>query len=135
MSEEDAKKKTDADVNELLELRDISKGERYITDLPAEYHHKLVDKLVSSAIESDTGDASAFVALLFERASSRRLCSAVALEEGLGAVAEFLEDIVVEFPLAYERFVTMAKGAKLDSAALLRVWRKGNSAKLVGLLR
>ncbi|KAH6871738.1 hypothetical protein BKA70DRAFT_301552 [Coprinopsis sp. MPI-PUGE-AT-0042] len=137
MSEEDAKKKTDADhdVNELLELRDISKGERYITDLPAEYHHKLVDKLVSTAIESSNGEASAFVAQLFKRDSTRRLSSASTLEEGLGAVAEFLEDISVEFPLAYERFVVMAKGANLDSAALLRVWRKGNSSKLVGLLR
>jgi translation initiation factor 4G len=135
MSEAEATQKANADVNELIESSDLDKAERYLKDLPSEYHYKLVDKLVSTAIESSTGDATAFVTLVFERASAKRLCTAGALEEGLGAVAEFLEEIVLEFPLAYERYVTMAKCANLDSAALLRVWRKGHPSKLVALLR
>ncbi|KAH6913519.1 armadillo-type protein [Coprinopsis sp. MPI-PUGE-AT-0042] len=133
MSEADAKKKIAEDCKELFAVRSVDESENYFTALPAKYHNKLVDRLVSIAVESKAADAK-LVASVFERASSKRLVAASAFEEGLAAIAEFLEDIAIDAPHAYELFALMVKGAKLDADAHARIAAKDAASKLLSLL-
>ncbi|KAH6913934.1 hypothetical protein BKA70DRAFT_1383662 [Coprinopsis sp. MPI-PUGE-AT-0042] len=133
MSEADAKKKIAEDCKELFAVRNVDESENYFTALPAKYHAKLVDKVVSTAVESKTADAE-LVASVFERASSKRLSEASAFEEGLAAIAEFLEDIAIDAPHAYQLFALMVKGAKLDADAHTRIASKDAGSKLLPLL-
>ena len=133
MSEADAKKKIDEDIKELFAVRNVDEAENYFTALPAQYHVKLVDKLTSETIERKTSDAE-LVASVFERASTKRLSSASALEEGLSGIAEFLEDIAIDAPHAYQLFALMVKGAKLDADAHSRIAAKDTGSKLLPLL-
>jgi translation initiation factor 4G len=133
MNEADAKKKIAEDCKELFAVRNVDESENYFTALPAKYHTTLIDKLVGTAVESKTADAE-LVASVFERASSKRLSEASAFEEGLAAIAEFLEDIAIDAPHAYQLFATMVKGAKLDADAHSRIAAKDASSKLLPLL-
>ncbi|EAU91617.1 eukaryotic initiation factor 4F subunit P130 [Coprinopsis cinerea okayama7 len=133
MSETDAKNKIDEDSKELFGVRNLDEAEVYFTALPAKYHHKLVDKLVSKAVESKMTDAE-LVASLFERASKKQLCSPSAFEEGFAPIAEFLDDIAIDAPHAFQIYVKMVKGANLDAEAHSRIAAKDPSEKLGPLL-
>ncbi|KAH6913517.1 armadillo-type protein [Coprinopsis sp. MPI-PUGE-AT-0042] len=133
MSEADAKKKVAEDCKELFAVRNIDESENYFTSLPAKYHIKLVDKLVSTAVESKAADAKLVVSV-FERALSKRLVAASVFEEGLAAIAEFLEDIAIDAPHAYELFALMVNGVKLDTDVRARIAAKDAGSKLPPLL-
>ena len=136
MSEEEANRKVAKDVKEFFGARNIDESEIYFTRLPPEHHHRLVDKLVSRAIESMEADGK-LVADAFARAAEKNLCSNSAFEEGFSPVAEFLDDIVIDAPKAFQIMATMMKGAGLDRGEeqRARIAQKSmDSDKLLGLL-
>jgi len=135
MSEADAKKKIAEDSKEFFAVRNLDEAEVYFTALPATFHSKLVDKLVSHAVESKPADAQ-LVADLFARAASKELCSSTAFEEGIMPIAELIDDIVVDAPKAFQLFAIMVKGAELDEAKRSNIASKSmDSDKLLSLLQ
>ena len=113
LSEEEANKKIAEDIKEFFAVRNIDESEEYFTKLPSEHHHRLVDKLVTKAIESKEADGQ-LVADAFARAVEKGLCSLPAFEEGFSPVAEFLDDIAIDAPKAFQIMAAMMKGAGLD---------------------
>ncbi|TFK44920.1 hypothetical protein BDQ12DRAFT_708734 [Crucibulum laeve] len=134
MSDADAKKKVDEDTKEFFGVRNLDEAENYFTALPATHHHRLVDKLVTFAVESKAADAQ-LVADFFARAVSKQLSSPAAFEEGFSPIAEFIDDIAIDAPKAPELFATMFKAAALDEERRTRVASKSqDSQKLLDLL-
>jgi len=134
MSESEAKKKIEEDIKEFFGVRNLDEAEEYFSALSPDHHFRLVDKVVSQAIESKQADAQ-LVADFFERASSKDLCSAASFEEGFGPIAELVEDIAIDAPKAWNLLAIMIKGASLDNDAHGRLASKtSDSDKLIGLL-
>ena len=122
------------DVEEFFNVKNLDKAEVYFSTLHSQYHHSLVNRLTSSAVESKEPDAK-LVADLFTRAKSKGLCSPDAFEEGLTPTAEMIEDIVIDAPKAWTLFATMVNGAELDEEHRTRLASKStDSNKLLGLL-
>jgi translation initiation factor 4G len=136
MSEADAKKKIEGDIKEFFHIRKIDEAVEYFTDIPSEYRHLLVDKLVSSAIESKATDAQ-LVADLFSKAIEKDACSADAFEQGFSPIAELLDDIAIDAPKAFDLMAVMLKGAHLDKDLPRRdriATKSMDSEKLISLL-
>ncbi|PBK86879.1 hypothetical protein ARMGADRAFT_1016935 [Armillaria gallica] len=131
MSDKDAKKKIEEDIKEFSAVG----AEVYFTQLPAKHHPLLVDKLVSFAVELTEADAQ-LVSDLFSRASTKNLCTIADFESGFAGVLEFLEDIVIDAPMAFnlKLVAIMMKGPAFDDEQLARLASKTDSAKLLGLL-
>ncbi|KAF8176531.1 hypothetical protein BJ912DRAFT_930637 [Pholiota molesta] len=133
MSDEVAKKKIAEDTKEFFGVRNLEEAEVYFTALPAVHHHKLVDSLVSKAVESKEADAQ-LVADFFARSTDK--VSSAAFEEGFSGLAEFIEDIAIDAPKAVQLFVLMIMGAKLDEETRARIAAKSSdSDKLLALLQ
>jgi len=111
MTDDQAQKKIQEDVKEFFAVRNLDEGEVYFTALPAQHHSKLIDKLVSSAVESKEADAE-LAADLFGRAASKNLCSQDALEQGFLPCAEIIGDIAIDAPKAFQLFAMMVKGVE-----------------------
>ncbi|KAI6106519.1 armadillo-type protein [Pisolithus croceorrhizus] len=113
MSEEDAKKKIDEDVKEFFAVRNLEEADAYFTALTEDHRFRLVDKLVSSALEGKEADAR-LVADFFSRSASQQECSPDAFEAGFTPMVELLDDIAIDAPKAPEYMAIMLKGAGLD---------------------
>ncbi|EMD33161.1 hypothetical protein CERSUDRAFT_118223 [Gelatoporia subvermispora B] len=136
MTEEEAKTRIKEDSKEFFSIRDLDEAEVYFTKLPSQHRWRLVDKLVSSAIESKEADAQ-LVADFFDRAVSKDLCSPSSFEEGFAPVAEVLDDIAIDAPKAVNLMAIMIKGAHLheDEERRTRLASKSmDSDKLLSLL-
>ncbi|KIK57216.1 hypothetical protein GYMLUDRAFT_173180, partial [Collybiopsis luxurians FD-317 M1] len=136
MSEGEAKKKINEDTKEFFGVRDLDEAEVYFARLPVVYHHALVDKLVSTAIESKEADAK-LVGEFFQRAALKKLCSFSAFAEGFLSIAEVLDDIAIDAPKATDLFAIMIKGTDLSKeqreAIALKSAENGDKLlKLVG---
>ncbi|OAX30979.1 ARM repeat-containing protein [Rhizopogon vinicolor AM-OR11-026] len=113
MSKADAKKRISQDVQEFFAVRSLEEADVYFTNLSPEHHFRLVDKLVASALESKEADAK-LVGEFFARAVSNGLCTMEALEEGFMPVAEFLNDIAIDAPKAFDYMAVVLMGAGFD---------------------
>lgn len=134
MSDEAAEAKISEDLKEFFNVRNLDEAEVYFTALPLQHHHRLVNKLVTSAVESKEPDAQ-LVAELFARAKTKGLCLPGTFEEGLTPTAEIIEDIAIDAPKAWTLFVIMVNGAQLDEEHRTRLASKStDSDKLLGLL-
>ncbi|KAF8550209.1 ARM repeat-containing protein [Imleria badia] len=110
MSEAEAKKKIEEDTNEFFAVRSMYEADVYFTNLPEEHRFLLVDKLVGSALESKVADA-VLVSDFFAQAASKGQCSIEIFEAGFMSMAEFLDDISIGAPNAFEFMAIMLKGA------------------------
>ncbi|KAL6305170.1 hypothetical protein BKA93DRAFT_780253 [Sparassis latifolia] len=136
MSEQEANARIKEDSKEFFSVRDLGEAEVYFTKLPSEHRWRLVDKLVSLAIESKESDAQ-LVAGLFSRAVAKNLCSPNSFEEGFMPAAEILDDIAIDAPKAFDLMAAMMKGAHLheDEERRTRLASKSTqSDKLLALL-
>ncbi|KLO17689.1 hypothetical protein SCHPADRAFT_156858 [Schizopora paradoxa] len=134
LSSEKANEQIEKDFKEFFEARNITEGESYFTSLPSEYHHLLVDKLVSFAVESKEPNAK-LVSDLFARAVEKSLCSPASFEEGFNSTAEALEDIAIDAPKAFDLMAIVMKGAALDEERRTRIAGKSEDGdKLLALL-
>ena len=136
MSEAEASGKIAEDIEKFFSVRNIDESEDFFTELPSKYHHRLVGKMISKAIESK-GAGGELVARAFARAAKKKLCSISAFEEGFLPVAEILDDIAIDAPKAFQIMATMMKGAGLDKdeERRTRIAQKSmDSDKLLGLL-
>jgi translation initiation factor 4G len=135
MSESEASKKIDEDSKEFFGVRSLEEAEVYFTNLPAEHHFRLVEKLVSSAVESKESDAQ-LVSDFFNRAAAKGLCSPTVFEEGFMPVAELLDDIAIDAPKAFNFMAIMMVGAGLDKdeERRMRIASKSDVDRLVALL-
>jgi hypothetical protein len=117
MTEEAALKKISEDLKEFFAVRNLEEAEVYFSSLPAQHHHSLVDKIVSTAVESKEDDAK-LVSQFFALAASKELCSAASFKEGLTPVAEAIDDIAIDAPKAFQLLAMMVKGAGLNQEQL-----------------
>ncbi|KAI6007614.1 armadillo-type protein [Pisolithus orientalis] len=113
MSEKDAQKKIDEDAKEFFAARNLEEADAYFTALTKEHRFRLVDKLVSTALESKEADAR-LVADFFSRPASQHECLPDAFEAGFMPMAELLDDIAIDAPKAFEYMAIMLKGAGID---------------------
>ncbi|PCH36545.1 ARM repeat-containing protein [Wolfiporia cocos MD-104 SS10] len=120
MTEEKAKQRVAEDSKEFFIIRDLDEAEAYFTRLPSEHKFRLVNKLVSQAIESKEADAQ-LVADFFSRAASKNLCSPQSFEEGFAPAAETLGGIAIYLSKATKLMETMRRGARLDSDEAQRI--------------
>jgi len=135
MTEADAKKKISEDLKEFFAVRNLDEAEVYFTGLPAQYHHTLVDKLVSHATESKEAEAK-LVSDFFARVTSNDQCTPAAFEQGFTPIAEIIDDIAIDAPKAFQLFAMMIKGAGLDEARRTNLASKSiDSDKLLALLQ
>ncbi|KAG1856929.1 hypothetical protein C8R48DRAFT_755948 [Suillus tomentosus] len=136
MSEADVKKKIDEDVKEFFAVRNLQEAEVYFANLPDEHRFRLVDKLVASALESKEADAR-LVGDFFAQATSNGQCTLEVIEEGFMPMAEFLDDIAIDAPKAFDYMAIMLKGAGFENEPerLQRIASKlEDSDKLVSLV-
>ena len=135
MTEETALKKISEDLKEFFSVRNLEEAEVYFTSLPPQLHHLLVDKLVSTAVESREDDAK-LVSQFFALTVARELCSAASFEQGLLPVAEIIDDIAIDAPKALQLLAIMVKGADLDQERLSNLASKSlDSDKFLALLQ
>ncbi|KAJ3737527.1 hypothetical protein DFJ43DRAFT_1148650 [Lentinula guzmanii] len=134
ISEEEVTKKISEDVKEFFGVRNIDEAEVYFEKLPSHHHHSLVDKLITHATESKEADAR-LVGDLFQRVTSKKLCSPSAFEEGFLGIAEFLDDIAIDAPKATDLLAIMIKGADLSEEQRTNIASKSaeNGDKLLML--
>ncbi len=99
---------------------DIDSALSVFAAVPPRHHSRLVDRLVSFAIESTRADAQ-LVAYFFYCAAAKGACAPAAFEGGFAVTGAALEDVAAESPDAVLLFATMAKGAGLHKDA---DWRK-----------
>lgn len=59
------------------------------------------------------------VADFFERAVTKELCTPSSFDEGFLLVAEFLDDIAIDAPKAFNLMAIMLKGAGIDKDEVL----------------
>jgi len=121
-------------VKKFFDSRNLDEAENFLSTLPSQYHHILVNNLVASVIKPKEPDAR-LVADLFTRARSKGLCSPDALEDGLTPMVDMIKDISIDSPKAWSLFATMANGAQLDEEHRTRLAAKlldGN--ELLGFL-
>ena len=134
MTEEIALKKISEDLKEFFAVRNLEEAEVYFSGLPHPYHHFLVNKIVSTAVESKEEDAK-LVSQFFDIAASKKLCAATSFEEGLTPVAEIIDDITIDAPKAFQCLAMMVKGAGLDQERLSNLASKSSdSDKFLALL-
>lgn len=136
MSEADVKKKIDEDVKEFFAVRNLQEAEVYLTNLADEHRSQLVDKLVASALESKEADAK-LVGDFFAQATSNGQCTLEVIEEGFMPMAEFLDDIAIDAPKAFDYMAIMLRGAGFQNEPerLQRIASKlEDSDKLVSLV-
>ena len=135
MTEEAALKKISEDLKEFFAVRNLEEAEVYFSSLPAQYHRLLVDKIVSSAVESKEDDAK-LVSQFFALVASKELCSSASFEEGLTPVAEIIDDIAIDAPKAFQLLAMMVKGASLNQEQLTNLASKSlDSEKFLALLQ
>ena len=123
MTEEAAMKKISEDLKEFFAVRNLEEAEVYFSSLPPQHHRFLVDKFVSTAVESKEDDAK-LVSQFFALAVSKELCSPASFEEGLTPVAEIIDDIAIDAPKAFQLLAMMVKGASLDQERLTKLASK-----------
>ena len=136
MSDGEAKARIEEDTKEFFSIRDLDEAEVYFTKLPVEHRHKLVDKLITFALESKEADAT-LVADLFTRAAIKNFASPATFEQGFEGTAEYLDDIAVDAPKAPQYFIKMMQGAGLDKDEERRtrlLSKSMDSEKLLGML-
>ena len=134
MTEEAALKKISEDLKEFFAVRNLEEPEVYFSSLPPQHHHVLVDKIVSTAVESKEDDAK-LVSQFFGIAASKELCSAASFEQGLTPVAEIIDDIAIDAPKALQLLAMMVKAASLNQEQLSNLASKSSdSDKFLALL-
>jgi translation initiation factor 4G len=132
--EDEALKRIREDVKEFFVVRSLEEAEIYFTNLAPEHRFHLIEKLVSSALESKESDAE-LVDNFFSVAVTKNLCSPDAFEKGFTLAAEILDDVAIDAPKAFDLMAIMVRGAKLDSERRERIARKLlNPPKLLDLL-
>ncbi|TDL22991.1 hypothetical protein BD410DRAFT_769393 [Rickenella mellea] len=114
MSEEEATRQIGQDVKEFFAIRNLEEAETYWTKLPVKHRFRLVDKLVTFAIESKEADAK-LVAEFFDLAVTKDLCPPASFEDGFLPTIEILDDIAIDAPKAFDLMIIMLDGSKLDA--------------------
>ncbi|KAM5543012.1 hypothetical protein V8D89_003396 [Ganoderma adspersum] len=114
MSRRTADEHIERSVTLLSGLHDVGAALVVFRDLPASYHSRLVNRLVSGAMEPCTNSMRGQVlAYFFRWAAERHLCSTAAFEEGVSMTMTALEDIAAEVPDAFERYAVIVMGMGL----------------------
>ncbi|KAG2043919.1 hypothetical protein BDR03DRAFT_977623 [Suillus americanus] len=129
-------RKIDEDVKEFFMVRNLQEADDYFPNIPDEHRSRLVDKLVTSALESKEIDAR-LVGDFFAQAMSNGQCTLEEFEQGFMHMAEFLDDIAIDAPKAFDYMAIMLKGAGFQNEPerLYRVASKlEDSDKLVSLV-
>ncbi|KAH6871090.1 hypothetical protein BKA70DRAFT_362148 [Coprinopsis sp. MPI-PUGE-AT-0042] len=132
MTETEANKQIAADIKDVFTVRSVDKAVAYFEVMPAQCHKELVEKLTIICCMDSTASDTFLVSAVFERVSTKRLCSALAFEQAFVPIAGRLKGISIFYPLAYELFVLLVVHAGLDAAAcgLHEVTMQGNSSKV-----
>ncbi|EJF56832.1 hypothetical protein DICSQDRAFT_174514 [Dichomitus squalens LYAD-421 SS1] len=121
MSHKEASERIEKAAATLSGLHDVGAALDVFHELSPRYHSRLVDRLVSSAMESDTFLLSQVMAYFFRYAAQGRICSAQALKDGVSLTASNLLDIAVDVPDALSRYAIMIKAAGLHEASNWRM--------------
>ncbi|KAH6906897.1 hypothetical protein BKA70DRAFT_1285772, partial [Coprinopsis sp. MPI-PUGE-AT-0042] len=129
MTDIETKQKIAADVKELFSMHSVDKAETYFEGIPVRCHKELVQKLTAFCIKSKASETF-LVSAVFERVSTKGLCSALAFEQAFVAIAARLKGLSTAYPLANELFVILVVFSQLDADACRRIARSDRAGKL-----
>lgn len=121
MTDAQAKTKVTEDVKEIFAVRSVSEAEQCFEMLPDEHQSKLIDAIVTRALDAKEDDVR-LATDVFAKAS--KVTAQEAFEDGFASTVEFLEDIAIDVPQVYPRLAKMMKGAGLGRAAVERLAQK-----------
>ena len=110
MSDEEANERINRTITTLSGLHNITTVLAIFGDLPARYHGRLVDRLVSCAIECNADAHAQMIAYFLHCAAERGLCSPTAFEDGVSMTASALGSITEENPNAISRYAAVIQG-------------------------
>ncbi|KAI0767120.1 hypothetical protein C8Q74DRAFT_1369963 [Fomes fomentarius] len=105
-------KSSDQTTKTLFHLHDIEDVLSIFNELPPRFHSRVVDSLLSTAVESSDTDAQ-IAAYYFQCARLKGVCSAAAFKDGFYLTTAALRDIAVNCIDAPRRFAIMQKAAGL----------------------
>nr|CAG8452367.1 12326_t:CDS:2 [Entrophospora candida] len=113
MSIEIAQRKIRNMVEEYFSVLDISEVLMCIKELPIEYHSRIIEEFANMVLEKKQEDVHN-VTKLFKKLVSDHIVKKSDFKEGLIETVNFLVDIGVDAPLAYEYTGQLLCGAKMD---------------------
>ncbi len=111
MTDEEANIKVKEDVKEFFSVRSVSEAEDCFQTLPEVHRSKLVDKMVTKALDGKEGDVK-LAADLFAQVAGK-CCSPDSFEAGFSGLMEFLDDMAVDVPQAYPFMARLLHASKL----------------------
>ncbi|KAH9855935.1 hypothetical protein C2E23DRAFT_812595 [Lenzites betulinus] len=101
-------------VDTFFETHDTDDAEEAFDAIPSRYHSRLIDALVSHAVESPNSRDAVLLESVFSRVVFTGACAPSAWEAGFVPTATTLCEIVMEKPSALVRFMRMFNAAGLD---------------------
>ncbi|EPT00356.1 hypothetical protein FOMPIDRAFT_1049678 [Fomitopsis schrenkii] len=97
---EEPKINLSAEVKQLFVLRDVDKGEAYLRQLPSQHHWRWVNKLVASAVASNSIPDVRLVGDIFYRVVSKNLILPDAFVAGFTPSLDTLDTVISNTPNA-----------------------------------
>lgn len=104
-------------------LKKISEGLESFKELPEEHKPKLIEQLIDRSLngKKETVDITSE---LITAAVEQELVAQTQLETELVNILEFIEDISIDVPNAYEYSASLIKASKFDSNGIDRLLAK-----------
>jgi hypothetical protein len=117
MTEEDAYKKIVEGSTILLATRNLDEAEVCFSALPAIHHHRLVEKLVGTAVEGSEANVQ-LVADFLARIVAKDLCSFDALKNGCGPLIEILGISAIDaVRTSFSSMIQRARSIKIQNVS------------------
>ncbi|EIM21897.1 hypothetical protein WALSEDRAFT_32440 [Wallemia mellicola CBS 633.66] len=123
ITDEKAKQMVKTMIEEFYSLKKISEGLESFKELPEEHKPKLIEQLIDRSLngKKETVDITSE---LITAAVEQELVAQTQLETELVNILEFIEDISIDVPNAYEYSASLIKASKFDSNGIDRLLAK-----------
>lgn len=112
--------------NTVYSLKKVSEGLESFKELPNEHKPKLIEQLIDRSLNGKK-ETVELTAELIAAAVDDKLVEQTQLESEIGNMMEFIEDIAIDVPNAYEFMGCLIKASKFDEKTTDRVLGKSGS--------
>ncbi|KAK9696514.1 hypothetical protein K7432_012422 [Basidiobolus ranarum] len=121
LTKEEVESKIKAMVEEYLSVKDVPEVTTCIKELDSsESHSMVVSEFINEAIDKKKADIDAVIKL-FKILSSEDVINRESFVAGILEVMEYLEDIAIDVPQAYEHLALMMSGAPIELEDLPKI--------------
>jgi translation initiation factor 4G len=104
----------------------LEEADVYFIRLPKEHRFRLVEKLIAHALSVNYEADARLVSYFFAQVASNGQCTSDIFEKGFMPMACLLDEVAINFPMAYYYMAVMLKGAGFENEPerLLRIASK-----------